>query len=202
MSTRILVIHGSNYGHTARIADRIGRTLLDSSCSVTAISAKELAENLDLDAFDGVVIAASVIKGRHQKTIERFVSRNRLALNVLPGAFYSVSGAAASPIPEEAALADTYVSEFLAKTHWKPIRTFTLAGEIAYTRYDPITRFILRRICRKGGLSTDTSRDHDYTNWARVVSSAKAFAALVGQIQEADAVRVMNLEPAMAHALV
>jgi len=198
MTSSVLLVYGSKFGHTARIADRIARSLRDAACTVTAFPGRDVPANLDIDAFDGVVIAASVIRGRHQRAVQRFVASHRLALNLLPGAFYSVSGAAASPVPEEAAQAQHHISQFLAGTGWKPVRTFALAGEVAYTRYDPVTRFILKRISRRSGLSTDTSRDHDYTDWARVVSSARAFAALVAQLKEADAIRGLTLEPATA----
>ena len=41
-----------------------------------------------------------------------------------------------------------------------------VAGALPYTRYGVVTRFVMKLIARAGGMSTDTSRDHDFTNWA------------------------------------
>ena len=37
-----------------------------------------------------------------------------------------------------------------------------------HTRYNPFLRFMMRLIASATGGSTDTSRDHEYTDWAAV----------------------------------
>jgi menaquinone-dependent protoporphyrinogen oxidase len=34
-----------------------------------------------------------------------------------------------------------------------------------YTKYNFLIRFVMKRIARQAGASTDTSHDHDYTDW-------------------------------------
>jgi menaquinone-dependent protoporphyrinogen oxidase len=46
-----------------------------------------------------------------------------------------------------------------------------------FTKYNPFIRFVLRRIARAKGLSTDVSRDHEYTDWEQVDRFARAFVA-------------------------
>lgn len=55
----------------------------------------------------------------------------------------------------------------------------TIAGAIAYTKYAWPTRMMLKYISWRSGGSTDTSRDHEYTNWAQVDRLADDFAAAV-----------------------
>jgi menaquinone-dependent protoporphyrinogen oxidase len=41
-----------------------------------------------------------------------------------------------------------------------------VAGTLAYSRYNFIIRFVMKRIARKNGAPTDTSRDYELTDWA------------------------------------
>jgi menaquinone-dependent protoporphyrinogen oxidase len=88
-----------------------------------------------------------------------------------------VSGAAGSAKPEDRARAAGFIREFLAETEWRPGMTETIGGAITYTKYNPILRWIMRRIARRDGGPTDTSRDHELTDWAQVDRFALAFAA-------------------------
>jgi menaquinone-dependent protoporphyrinogen oxidase len=51
-----------------------------------------------------------------------------------------------------------------------------LAGSLAYTQYSFFTRFIMKRIARRQGAPTDTSRDYEFTNWDDVARLAENVA--------------------------
>jgi menaquinone-dependent protoporphyrinogen oxidase len=71
---------------------------------------------------------------------------------------------------------DPYVGKFIHQTGWRPGRTVSFAGALPYTRYNPLIRFVMKRISRKAGHTTDTSRDHDFTDWGSVRSFANDIA--------------------------
>jgi menaquinone-dependent protoporphyrinogen oxidase len=50
------------------------------------------------------------------------------------------------------------------------------AGSLAYTRYNFVIRFIMRRIARKEGAPTDKSRDYELTDWTEVARFANGVA--------------------------
>jgi menaquinone-dependent protoporphyrinogen oxidase len=50
---------------------------------------------------------------------------------------------------------------------------------MAYTKYSPFLRWMMRRIAAGQGGPTDTTRDHEMTDWAQVRRFAEAFAAAV-----------------------
>jgi menaquinone-dependent protoporphyrinogen oxidase len=169
----------------ARVLGRLGH-------DVTIAGGDALPASLAPDAYDAVIVGASVIVGRHQRPIERFVRENRAALNALPSAFFSVSASAAGQRPEQRADAHRCLERFLDDTGWRPRAAIVVAGEIAYTRYNPIVRWVLKRITARAGGPTDTTRDHDLTDWPRVAEFATAFAASL----EAPAVSPLEvLEP-------
>jgi hypothetical protein len=56
-----------------------------------------------------------------------------------------------------------------------------VAGALLYSKYNPLVRFVMKRIAKEAGAATDTSRDYEYTDWVGldrfVVELAEAFAA-------------------------
>lgn len=130
-----------------------------------------------LGAYGAYVVAASVLRGHHQRYMREFVHRYVDRLNSAPSAFVSVCGAAGS----DPATARAYVDAFLRDTGWHPtvVRSFT--GAVASTKYGWISRWVMKRISRRKGLPTDTSRDWDFTEWNQVERFAEELAVTLGQ---------------------
>jgi menaquinone-dependent protoporphyrinogen oxidase len=166
MST-ILIVYGTAHGQTERVARRIGSALTESGHAVTILKGDRLAPNLTLGAYDGFVVAGSVRVGRYQPYLGAFVRDHVTRLNAAPSAFVSVCGAAGGG-PDGLKVAGGYIEKFLQQTGWSPWLTRSFAGELAYTRYNPATRWIMKMISRRNGGPTDTSRDYDFTDWAAV----------------------------------
>jgi len=170
------MVFGSRYGQTATIAARMRDVLESKGCRVSLHKGDAVPMDLRLDAFSGVIIGASVIRHRHQRYIERFVFAHRDALNRMPSAFFSVSGAAGGPIPDGPMAARKILQAFLGRTGWSPSQSMILAGAVAFTKYNPFVRLAMKYISRKAGGSTDTSRDHEYTDWSQVTDFVDEFA--------------------------
>ena len=175
---RVLIIYGTSYGQTAKIAARIEAGLLRRGHLVTAVNAA-LSAPPPLLSFDGIVVGSSIIARGHQKTIERFIRANITQLNSTPCAFYSVSASAASKDPAGRKAAERVRDEFLEKMGWQPQLRTSVAGAINYTRYNFLLRWYMKRASAQNGGDTDTSRDHEYTDWLQVESFARAVAQLV-----------------------
>jgi menaquinone-dependent protoporphyrinogen oxidase len=77
-----------------------------------------------------------------------------------------------------AADVNSMIKRFLVKTQWQPTRVEPVAGALMYSKYNPFMRFIMKRIARRAGASTDTSRDHEFTDWAALDRFASEFAAI------------------------
>lgn len=172
---RILLVYGTRYGQTAKIASRLAAMLDESGCVVDMRDAAELPPSFPLEGTDGIIVGASVLFGRHQRSVERFVRAHRDALNGMPSAFFSVSGAAASTRPEGPVNARRQLEAFIQRTGWQPPLTRCVGGAIAYTEYGPLTRWLIRTIQAREGGPTDTSRDHESTDWEDVRRFAAAF---------------------------
>lgn len=178
MSARhVLIVYASRYGQAAKIAARMGDLLAASGAVITLEDAGALPRDVRVGDYDGVIVGGSIHFGRHQRCLARFVTTHRDALNAAHSAFFSVSGAAASADPAQRAEAKKYVAEFLRGTGWRPDLSETIAGAMAYTKYNPLMRWMIRRITAKEGGPTDTSHDHEMTDWRMVERFVETFVA-------------------------
>ena len=57
------------------------------------------------------------------------------------------------------------IDEFVEDTRWRPAHIKPVAGALLYSKYNPLVRFIMKRIAKEAGGATDTSRDYEYTDW-------------------------------------
>jgi hypothetical protein len=90
------------------------------------------------------------------------------------GAFFSVSlSAAGRETQREKARA--VLEGFLEEVGWHPEVRAVVPGTLAYGQYGPMKRFVMRLIARRAGGATDTSRDHEYTDWEGVTRFTEAF---------------------------
>jgi menaquinone-dependent protoporphyrinogen oxidase len=74
------------------------------------------------------------------------------------------------------------MEQFLKATGWSPDLVTTVGGALSYTQYPPLMRWIMKRIARKEGGPTDTTRDHELTNWQHVDDFARRFARLAAPV--------------------
>lgn len=182
---RILIVYATRYGQTGKIARFVADRLTERGDDVTLLNASELPRGVSLPhnqtprSFDGVIVGGSIAFGRHERSITRFVSAHRDALNGMLTAFLSVSGSAASPDEPGRAQAHRAVDKLLRVTGWTPQRVELVGGAIAYTRYNPLVRFMMKRISASEGRPTDTSRDYEFTDWAQLGRFADAFTAML-----------------------
>jgi menaquinone-dependent protoporphyrinogen oxidase len=200
--TRVGVFYATREGHTRRIAERIANDLrkrgfdVDSQCVQHPLV-------FDLRNYSAAVLAASVHAGSHEPEMVKFVKENRTSLESMPSAFVSVTLSEAGVEKSEATPAehaqfvadvDQMLAKFFAETQWHPKRVKPVADALLYTHYNFLVRFIMKRIARKAGAATDTSRDYDYTDWAALDRFVEEFAA------EIRASAAASDEPRMAAA--
>ena len=169
---KILVVYGTAYGQTERIARRIVDRLTSRGHGVCMYKGDALPKHLRLDDYDEVVVAASIIRGRHQRYIRDFARRHHERLNRMRSAFVSVSGSAQGS-PDQAR---QYIDEFVQQTGWNPRFPASFAGSMAYSQYGPLLRWITKLASKRRGGPTDTSRDHQFTDWEAVDRYAERLA--------------------------
>ena len=173
--TRVLVIYASTHGHTGKIAARVAEAI-GPAAELRDIASGRAPEPL---RYDAVVVGASVHAGHHQKAMLEWVREHAGALNKMPTAFFSVCLTAADDTDEARRSSQAYIDEALDKTGWHPRIARSFAGALQYREYDLFTRLLIKLMMKHGGHPTDTSRDHDFTDWDAVDRFGAECAVLV-----------------------
>jgi len=173
---RILAVFGSEYGQAEKVVRRVTCALEARGHELHVFRADALPVGFAIEAFDAVLVGASIIMGHYQNYVRAFVRRNLAALSARPAAFVSVSGSSPESVPEWRTAARGYVAAFIEETGWVPRWTATFAGALRYPRYGLVTRWIMKKISAKSGGPTDTSREFEFTDWDAV----DRFAAELG----------------------
>jgi menaquinone-dependent protoporphyrinogen oxidase len=174
---RILVVYHSAEGQTARIADRLRAVLEEEGFDVTCLTTDAAPSP---ETYDGVVVGDSIHAGEHSKQLTAYVSDHVERLNSMPAALFQVSLTSSDDSPESAAEAGALVAKLLDATSFDPDLVARFAGALAYTRYGWMKRRLMHQIMKREGGETDTSRDHEYTDWEAVEGFARDVASYVG----------------------
>ena len=163
---KLMIVYGSTEGQTRKIceflkdeSEKAGHTPAIFDAMVTPPDPAE---------FDAVLVAASLHGGGYQVTVKDYVQDYHKTLNQMNSGFLSVSLTAATDESESWKELEQHTEDFLLETGWKPKFIEQIAGALRYTQYDFFKRFIMRMITKRAGGDTDTTRDHEYTDWKQV----------------------------------
>jgi menaquinone-dependent protoporphyrinogen oxidase len=182
----ILVLYATREGHTRRIAEYVAANLRDKGFSAHLVDARLIPVDFSIATNSAAILAASVHAGKHEPEAVGVIRRYRTELEQMPAMFLSVSlsqagaqAAAATSEQRNQAAADVkaMISLFLNQTGWHPTRILAVAGALMYSKYNFLIRFIMKRTARRAGASTDTSRDHEFTDWAALDRALTDFVA-------------------------
>lgn len=171
----VLVAFATREGQTRKIAEHVASTIRARGDEADVLDLGSGAQvDLDPSGYTAVVLAASVHLGRHEREMVDFVKAHHEQLERVPTAFLSVS-------LSEAGVEDTtatfearskaavdvkrMIDDFCHQTGLHPSRVWPVAGALMYSEYGSLVRFVMRRIARAAGTSTDTAHDHEYTDW-------------------------------------
>lgn len=166
-----LVVYASRSGQTRRLAEGIADRIRTLGHEVQTQDVKTEALPL-LERYAGVVLAASVHLGHHQREMVKFVRSRRQELNALPTVFLSVSlsEAAAEDVhrPDQERVdarraVSKILEDFVRETGWRPQRAVPIAGALTDTGHGPLIRFLLQAVARQS-LLDDVVREVTFTD--------------------------------------
>jgi len=192
----VLVLYATREGHTQRIAQRVADDVAARGVRADLIDAAHFPEGLTLENYSAAIVAASIHREHHEKEVVEFVKKRVHQLEQIPTAFLSVSlseasveDPAAPPTRRAQAAADVQrmIDRFLAETGWLPSKIKAVAGAMMYSRYNFVLRFIMKRIAARAGGSTDTSRDHVYTDWTALDRFAEEIVRGITSVRSSPA---------------
>jgi menaquinone-dependent protoporphyrinogen oxidase len=170
----IVILFATRHGQSRRIAEHLAATIRSRDLTADVMDAAHLPDTFSLNTYDAAMLVASVHMQKHEREMVEFVKTQRPILQEMPTAFISVSlseagvedHSASNELRSKAATdVETMIQAFLTETDWHPKYIRAVAGALMYTKYNFLIRFVMKRIAKKAGASTDTSQDHELTDW-------------------------------------
>ena len=160
------LIYSTIDGHTLDICRRLQEVIEQQGHRVSLASVAE-AMDVDMVAFDKIILGASIRYGKHNRLVHEFIERNGTMLAAKPNAFFSVNVVARKPGKNQPET-NPYLQKFLRRIQWHPNELAVFAGKIDYPRYGFIDRQMIRLIMWMTKGPTDPTAVIDFTDWDQV----------------------------------
>lgn len=175
-----LLLYSTNYGLSKKICETIQASL--GRRGQHAEVAPLVGSSLNLQAFDSIVIGASIRHGKHSPAVLEFIRANQRLLEAKPSALFSVNLVARKPA-KNTPQTNPYLKRLVAQSPWKPRLLAVFAGELDYSRYGPVDKHMMRLVMWINKGPTDFSTKVQFTNWDEV----ERFAEQVAQLSAGNA---------------
>ncbi|AMC11286.1 protoporphyrinogen oxidase [Lutibacter profundi] len=165
MESKIGIIYASVDGQTLKICNKLVTILKKNKQNVTLFSIDDFNE--DITNFNKLIIGSSIRYGLHHKKIIDFINTNKLKLDSIKTAFFSVNLVARKP-EKNTPTTNPYVIKFFKTIHWKPTIIEVFAGKLDYKKYPFFDRIMIQFIMWMTKGPTNTNTEIEYTNWGKV----------------------------------
>ena len=169
----ILIAYATIEGQTEKIARFLEARIKERGTPVTVYATSQVPDEINLEDYDKVILAASVHERRHPADFEVFLTVNRDQLNRRKTLLLSVSLSAA--FPEGLEEAQDYVDEMKMRTELDPDSEMLVAGAVRKKRYDYYATQVLQHVVLRGRDFDPTVQEHEFTDWDGLASTVDAF---------------------------
>ena len=173
---KILILFGTDHGHTRKIANRIAEVTRERGHEVELVQGNKAPSGFSPDGFDAAIIGTSIHMGLHQISVRKLVKENLTAFERIPSAYFCVCLTACGTRPQDTAQVERYINDFTKYTGLHPMKVTAFAGALKYTDYNFFRRFIAKLVARRVGADTNTKGEYEYTDWDAVTQFAEEFA--------------------------
>jgi len=164
---KLMIGYTTKEGQTRKVARHIADLVADNGNAVELISLKD-ADDIDLNRFDAVFLAAPIHAGGYPKALGTYVADNVPLRSHKQTAFISVSLAAAGHDSNEWRSLDQMARDLASATGWTPTSIKHVAGAYKPSKYDILTGFIMRRIISAKDPEAKPGADKEYTDWVEL----------------------------------
>lgn len=164
-----LILYSTTDGHTLDICKTLNAEL-DEKADLIQL---DEGTQVDLNAYNTIIIGASIRYGKHRPAVSSFIEKNRSILDTKKTIFFSVSLVARKDnrnTPEK----NKYLQKFLAQLNWTPTLTWVLAGKLNYPVYGILDKLMIRFIMWMSKGPTDPNTVKIFTDWNSVKGLAQA----------------------------
>jgi menaquinone-dependent protoporphyrinogen oxidase len=171
---KILLLYSTVDGYTKKIATKIQSVLKEQHQELTLWP---IDEAINLEAYDKIIIGASIRYGKHHKNVYTFIQEHQKLLEAKPNAFFSVNIVARKPGKNQPHN-NPYLIKFLKQIAWQPKNLAVFAGKLDYQHYGIFDRQMIRFIMWMTKGPTDPSSVIEFTDWSEVERFARSIVKI------------------------
>jgi len=174
--SRVLVVYASRHQQTEKIANVICDYLYEKNHTVDIFDINAIPLSITPNQYDAIILGSAIHFKGYPRKLKKWTKLYHKILNEKPSAFFSVCLGILQK--EESVQKEVHeiVTDFFHQTSWHPAKSAIFAGGLKYSRYNWITKMIMRKIAEKAGGDTDTWHDYEYTNWTDVKNFISDFS--------------------------
>ena len=172
---KFLLIYATTEGQTRKIVEFVASQLKNLKHEVELLDSARRLLDLEISAYDAVIIAGSVHQRIHQESVTNFVIAHRGQLEKLPVLLISVSLSIAFDGGNDEA--QNYVDMFVDYTGFKPTSRLLVAGALRFDEYDFFMEQIVEFVVLKD--QENICGDKEFTDWGKLTEDIAGFASTV-----------------------
>src|SRR5579859_2134522 len=86
----LLIVYGTGYGQTRKIAERIAEIARLQCFQVDTINATDIPADFSPLKYNVIIVGSFMHYGKYNPAVIKFINDNKSTLNKCPSAFYSV----------------------------------------------------------------------------------------------------------------
>ena len=162
----ILMFYASRDGHTRQIVRRMQERLTGQGAIVRVVDVAA-GEKVDPSAFSVVAVGGSVVYGKHDERLARFMIENAERFSDCRSVFFSVNLIARKP-EKKTIEGNVYVRKFLDALPFQPEHVEIIAGKLDYPSLGFLDRIMIQLTMKFTDGPTDRNTVIDYTDYDQV----------------------------------
>ena len=180
----ILLLYGTTHGHTRKIATFMAGRLAEAGHQVVAVDSADIPDEIEVDAFEVVIVAASLYANGFQPAVVQFVTDHHHVLASRPSAFVSVSLSAAGDDPEDRRSLVRRVVQLRTDADWSPTVLTHVGGALPDGVDHTADAFLARWMARAGR----AGGERDQTDWVALAAFVDDFVTRLEPVAVSQAV--------------
>ena len=161
-----LIVYGTRWGGTIKVAEKIGETLKEEGYSVDIFDARQSPQ---VDPYDLIIVGSGISGGKWTKEAESFLKRNADMLRVKKTALFVSCGMVLRERGYDRAKED-YLSKVSNKYSLMPIGSGFFGGILDFeAKHNILDRlFVNSSKSRLRNMGIDLSKSYDFRDWNQI----------------------------------
>lgn len=175
---KFAIVYYSKHGQTRKISNFLKKCLTSNARSKDVVYEIDVCDEYDCtdlkNGVDHLILGCPVYVGHFPRKFITWVKNNKENFDQKPISVFMVSLNAADPRQQAKVMNGILLKKLIEMIQVQPIFFGSFPGSLEYTKYGFFLKLLMRKISKSAGGPTDTSKNHELTDWPSVEQFARA----------------------------